>query len=359
MKEILSAKLKSFSIALLMLTSLVLVPQLASANTSEANTMGVLQNYMNSLIVIVEDIQDYLLGASLTAAKDKTLYEPVDPVDIPSTDVCVDLQFNLYKGLRDSNTNGEVSKLQSYLSGTGDFTYPRITGYYGPATEKAVKKYQARNGIVSSGKPRTTGYGVVGPLTRAYIKEATCFSEATLGELRVYKDSVLFFSSESTTREKAYNTCSQTHKIYSSTSFRCTWNGIEIYNQDPIAINGIQIFDKITPPTEMMTNGDNVFARFSVTASGGNVDVEKITLNVAESRVDVTDLNVYAYTDSSFSTTVPGIRGDGAISLVGKTITNSSDFITYVQNPLGATSSLVIIEGRTLYFEVRGRKSVV
>ena len=38
--------------------------------------------------------------------------------------------------------------------------------YFGPATERAVKKFQAKYNIASEGNP---GYGYVGPATRAKL----------------------------------------------------------------------------------------------------------------------------------------------------------------------------------------------
>ena len=76
----------------------------------------------------------------------------------------------LYKGVNDKNTKGEVTRLQKMLA--EDFAiYPEglITGYYGRLTEKAVQKWQKKHGVVSSGSPSSTGYGVVGPRTRAKI----------------------------------------------------------------------------------------------------------------------------------------------------------------------------------------------
>jgi peptidoglycan hydrolase-like protein with peptidoglycan-binding domain/predicted Zn-dependent protease len=63
----------------------------------------------------------------------------------------------------------DVLKIQLFLRRTGDYTYPEITGFYGSVTEEAVKSYQRRNDIVSSGTPDTTGYGAVGPKTLALM----------------------------------------------------------------------------------------------------------------------------------------------------------------------------------------------
>src|SRR3989338_6839208 len=70
------------------------------------------------------------------------------------------LTKNLYKGLSDE----EVKELQKFLSQFREI-YPEglITGYFGPLTEKAIKKFQEQHDI-----PAT---GLVGPLTREKINE--------------------------------------------------------------------------------------------------------------------------------------------------------------------------------------------
>lgn len=49
--------------------------------------------------------------------------------------------------------------------------YPEgiISGFFGSLTQKAVQRFQVKHGIVSSGTPGTTGYGHVGPKTRATL----------------------------------------------------------------------------------------------------------------------------------------------------------------------------------------------
>lgn len=93
---------------------------------------------------------------------------------------CLELDRNLYYGLNDARTAGQVSKLQKFLKFKGDFTYPTITGFFGTATQLAVQRFQARIGLISYGTPATTGYGFVGPTTRAKIKIQTCGASVPL-----------------------------------------------------------------------------------------------------------------------------------------------------------------------------------
>lgn len=66
----------------------------------------------------------------------------------------------------------EVKILQTLLA-SDPSVYPEalVTGYYGEATVRAVQKFQSKYGIISSGSPTTTGYGLAGPATRAKINE--------------------------------------------------------------------------------------------------------------------------------------------------------------------------------------------
>lgn len=87
---------------------------------------------------------------------------------------CVDLTYNQTLGSKDATTAGQVSKLQKFLKAQGDYTYPTITGTYGPVTRAAVQKFQKRTGVVAAGNAYSTGYGAVGPGTRAKIKAISC-----------------------------------------------------------------------------------------------------------------------------------------------------------------------------------------
>ena len=72
---------------------------------------------------------------------------------------------NLVAGMQ----GGDVSCLQKFLISQGVLPAADATGYFGALTLVAVQAVQSRQGIVSSGMPYSTGYGAVGPRTRALI----------------------------------------------------------------------------------------------------------------------------------------------------------------------------------------------
>jgi hypothetical protein len=76
------------------------------------------------------------------------------------------------KALGKGMTNPQVAILQEFLAGSKSL-YPAgtVSGYFGSLTEGAVKAFQVKYGIASSGTPGTTGYGFVGPKTRAKLNE--------------------------------------------------------------------------------------------------------------------------------------------------------------------------------------------
>ena len=112
-------------------------------------------------------------------AQVKVLQQQLDeiqknPPSEPNNKTCIELRYRLYFGLNDVVTGGEVSKLQEFLKEEGFLNITNATGFFGQATEGALKKWQAQEQIVFSGSPETTGFGAVGPLTRIKIKEVRC-----------------------------------------------------------------------------------------------------------------------------------------------------------------------------------------
>ncbi|MDO8552245.1 MAG: peptidoglycan-binding domain-containing protein [bacterium] len=70
--------------------------------------------------------------------------------------------------LKRGSSGADVTRLQQFLAQDRSI-YPEgiVSGTFGPLTEKAVQRFQVKNGIVNSGTPSTTGYGAVGPRTAA------------------------------------------------------------------------------------------------------------------------------------------------------------------------------------------------
>ncbi|PIR70448.1 MAG: hypothetical protein COU46_01395 [Candidatus Niyogibacteria bacterium CG10_big_fil_rev_8_21_14_0_10_42_19] len=74
--------------------------------------------------------------------------------------------------LRYGITSNEVKRLQELLASDSE-VYPEgiISGWFGQLTRKAVQKFQCKYDIVCFGDENTTGYGLLGPKTRAKIQE--------------------------------------------------------------------------------------------------------------------------------------------------------------------------------------------
>ncbi len=123
---------------------------LLSPFAASAATAAELQAQANALLAQVAALQAQYSGNPVAA----------------TTGACP----NLGRSLRQGASGDDVLRLQQFLARDASI-YPegRTTGYYGALTEAAVKRWQVKYNIVSSGSPSTTGYGVVGPRTAAAI----------------------------------------------------------------------------------------------------------------------------------------------------------------------------------------------
>lgn len=72
--------------------------------------------------------------------------------------------------LRKGISGADVAVIQEFLASEG-LLKAGATGYFGAATEAALKEWQAREGIVSGGSAATTGWGVIGPRTWEILKK--------------------------------------------------------------------------------------------------------------------------------------------------------------------------------------------
>jgi len=80
----------------------------------------------------------------------------------PVNGYCPRLYSDLQRGDRDSNTDGQVTELQKFLTDYYDLNYEDyVTGYFGRLTQQNVIRFQTEQGLPA--------FGYVGPLTRAAI----------------------------------------------------------------------------------------------------------------------------------------------------------------------------------------------
>jgi putative peptidoglycan binding protein len=153
-------KIRSIGIALLIAAALAM-PLLASAQT-----VTTLEQQLQALLTEITALQQ----SGVT-----TVTQPVaaQPTVTSSTDTDI-ICPNLIRTLSLGSTGTDVANLQGFLA-QNPLIYPEgtVTAYFGTLTQDAVQRWQSVYGIVSSGSPATTGYGVVGPRTRAAIA-ASC-----------------------------------------------------------------------------------------------------------------------------------------------------------------------------------------
>lgn len=123
-----------------------------------------------ALLLQVQQLQQQL------GSNQQTTATPVQTTNPTGAIACVSLGGTLRYGSRGSY----VSKLQQFLVSAGLLSSDSVTGYFGSLTQAAVQKWQASRGIASSGSPDTTGWGVVGPRTRAAL--AAC-GDAAVGAM--------------------------------------------------------------------------------------------------------------------------------------------------------------------------------
>jgi|GEM_PF-6951038 hypothetical protein len=79
---------------------------------------------------------------------------------------------SLARALGRGDEGDDVAGLQTFLIEHGYLGIGAATGYFGTLTETALQNWQAAKGIVSSGDAHRTGWGLLGPTTRAAIAAA-------------------------------------------------------------------------------------------------------------------------------------------------------------------------------------------
>jgi hypothetical protein len=130
---------------------------------------------------------------------------------------CLSFTKNLSFGQR----SADMIKLQQFLKTQGDLAQSVVVSTnFGPATLKAVQKFQLRTGIVSSA--RTVGYGNVGPNTRAKIKTLSCSTNSTIGTIQNSNGLLGNLNNNTNTNNTNTNTNTQSTTTTNTTSYTIT-----------------------------------------------------------------------------------------------------------------------------------------
>ena len=123
-------------------------------------------------------------------------------------------------------------------------------------------------------------------------------------------------------------------------------NGARVHKSYPMVT-------KLAVPSSTLNNGTMSIYRFKVSGnSTGNVGLYKVTLQVSTSTASVTNLNVYAYTDSAFSSPISGVNTGGKLmqsDIAG--IVNSTD-VNVVFDNAGTATAIQIPANGSRYFDV-------
>ncbi|HEY4522589.1 MAG TPA: peptidoglycan-binding domain-containing protein [Candidatus Paceibacterota bacterium] len=137
---------------LLFVAFLALIPV-----ATKAQSTAELQVQVQTLLAQIQQLQQQIAAATGGAVV------PASPV---SSAGCPFVGRSLKVG----SSGSDVTRLQQFLA-RDPAIYPEavVSGYYGALTEAAVKRWQVKYNIVSSGTAATTGFGVVGPRTAAAI----------------------------------------------------------------------------------------------------------------------------------------------------------------------------------------------
>src|SRR3989344_1868876 len=135
-------------------------PSPAVSDTSKAAQIA-------ALLAQVKQLQTLLAQLLALKAPGTAMTPP------PSKDLTRTLSF----GMR----GDDVLALQQFLIAQKLLSADSATAYFGPRTEVAVKKFQAAKGIISYGAPNTTGYGAVGPRTRAAVASVVASGSSNAG----------------------------------------------------------------------------------------------------------------------------------------------------------------------------------
>jgi peptidoglycan hydrolase-like protein with peptidoglycan-binding domain len=171
---------------------------------------------------------------------------------------CENLKHNLKIGSRDKSTDGEVTKLQSFLKKKG-LLDSEPTGYFGKSTKAAVIKYQKNKGLFNSGN--------VLAMTRGAFNDDSC------------KEIKNEHSSTSTNISTTSSTTliNNSNIVFLNKKFRLKDNETALIPENKLSITSRSVDCKIVGISYVMKNS----SCFSITGTVGNIPVNFSRMNTS------------------------------------------------------------------------------
>ncbi|MDO8600099.1 MAG: Ig-like domain-containing protein [bacterium] len=140
-----------------------------------------------------------------------------------------------------------------------------------------------------------------------------------------------------------------------------TYQGQTAQAMVTVGTSGTQLVVSKIDFSDLLLSGRRDLLRFKIAApSGSDVGIAKFTIRnsitSASSGSLIDNLNIYAYTDSSFSTVASGVQADGSLQVSHARTggISGAEVDVYAQNTGGSNTLVNIPAGQTRWFVVRG-----
>lgn len=279
----------------------------------------------------VADLQAKIQALLSQIAALKTQLETGVGTGTGSSTSCLTLIHSLTLEDTDIEKNGEVTKLQQFLARDPSI-YPegRITGFFGPATQRAVQRWQKSRGIVSSGDPDSTGYGFVGAKTRMAIRcgvDLSVMYPITNTEPKqdpwvdpAKPACTLTSSSQSVTLGQQF-VLSWTSKNASSATLDPTYGSVPVNGSQQVAIGGA---------------GSGSGSKFTLSVSGPNGTATcQTSVSVASLGVPSASIDQNSLRSGEGTVTITGSASNATgvvVALVNASYSGSKDWATIYAN---------------------------
>jgi len=132
-------------------------------------------------------------------------------------------------------------------------------------------------------------------------------------------------------------------------------SGVRVFRSYPVV-------EKLSVPTNVLGNGEKSLLRWKVTAnSADRLAIGKFSIVMSTTTAKISGLDIYCFTDSSFSSVCNGLSTDGGFLVTNKLGAGSHELGDgseqwgfFPETGAAASTTIEVPAGATRYFEVRG-----